>query len=152
LFRSKKGLKSLATDKMHHQKSITSGSPKSPSSLRYTVEPPTPLEAEVTANQSLALARALSREPTSPLTRVRSISGSVGRNNGPQVLGVSISDEANAIDDIEEDDREREITEKEENEEGGLRKTVKGLVGKLKKHTSKFDLPSLSSSSTDDVS
>jgi hypothetical protein len=60
------------------------------------------------------------------------------------------------IDEVEDDDSERTVAEKDEKEGkeegGGMRKTVKGLVGKLKKHTSKFDLPSISTGSSDEVS
>jgi len=114
------------------------------------------MEDEVSANQTLALARALSRDASSSLARVRSRAASVGRGgSGPQVLGVSLAEGSNGIDDIDEDDRERDVAEKDEKEgkeEGGMRKTVKGLVGKLKKHTSKFDLSSISNGSSDEVS
>ena len=157
LFRSKKGLKSLAlssAEKIPHHKFINTTSSNSPSSLRYTVEPPTPMEDEVTADQALALARALSREPSSPLARVRS-RASVGRN-GAQILGVPLGDSINGLDEIEDVGSDRIMAEKDEKEGkeegGGMRKTVKGLVGKLKKHTSKFDLPSISTGSSDDVS
>ena len=157
LFRSKKGLKSLAlssSDMLPRHKSTS----LSPSSLRYTVEPPTPMEEE--AGSPLSIARALSGEPTSPLARSRS--RALSTSPGPptaQIMGVPLYAEPRRTTSRESDDSgvlRDEARGDEENGSLGLvegAKTVKGfLSGKLKKYTSKFDLPAGMGHSTDDVS
>ena len=100
---------------------------------------------EEEASNSIALARALTREreisPSSPLSRTKSRS-TVLSDDTPQVLGVPLHNEASLTEEEEEphDDEGRGI----------MGKTVKGILGKIKKHTSKFDLPN--SHSSDEVS
>jgi hypothetical protein len=159
LFRSKKGLKSLAlssSDMLPRHKSTS----LSPSSLRYTVEPPTPMEEE--GDAPLSIARALSREPTSPLSRPRSRALSKSPETpSAQILGVPLHGEPSRMSGRRSEDSEEvlrdEVRGDEENGSMGLvegAKTVKGfLSGKLKKYTSKFDLPAgMGHGSTDDVS
>ena len=89
------------------------------------------------AANAIALARTITSEreqPTSPLSRIKS---RLTSDSTPQVLGIPLpTDQGNTASDHDDD----EADEGEEGKGGGMSKTVKGIFGKIKKHTSKFDL------------
>lgn len=141
MFRSKKGLRHLAMNSSTGFPPAT----KSPSNLRFAVQPPTPLEED--ASHSLALARAITKErettPTSPISRSRSRSTVLSAET-PQILGVPLTNDPSPM----SPNTSTEEDEEHDDEEGRgiVGKRMKGILGKIKKHTSKFDLPhSLSS-------
>jgi hypothetical protein len=141
VFRSKKGLRQLATSSTDVIRTNTKNLASSPSRLRYHVEPPTPGDDEQVVE--LGLARAISRVSTRVAGSVASTNGdssspvshirSKGRESSPSL---SLSPSPEQAKREKDKDKGEARGQNEENsgsdDEKGVGKAVKGFLGKLR--------------------